>query len=1821
MDRYICIHGHFYQPPRENPWLETVELQDSAYPYHDWNERITAECYAPNAVSRMLDSEQRIINIVNNYAKISFNFGPTLLSWMEQWAPDVYRSILDADQQSQERFSGHGSAMAQVYNHVIMPLANRRDKETQIIWGLRDFEHRFGRKPEGMWLAETAVDLETLDLMAEHGIKFTVLSPYQASRVRRIGEEAWRDATGGRIDPTMAYLQRLPSGRTITLFYYDGPISRAVAFERLLTHGETFANRLLGGFADSRDWPQLVHIATDGESYGHHHPHGDMALAHALHYIETTGQARLTNYGEFLALYPPTHEVEVLENTAWSCAHGVERWRSDCGCNSGRVGWNQGWRRPLREALDWLRDAVAPCFEKKASELVKDPWAARNDYISVILDRSDESIEEFCARHVRQPLEEPQRITLLKLMELQRHAQLMYTSCGWFFDEISGVETVQIIAYAGRVIQLAAELFPQLTSLEADFLARLEQAKSNIPEHRDGKHIYEKWVKPAVVDWEEIGAHYAVSSLFETYEEKAQIFCYTAEREDFQVHQAGRAKLVAGKAKLTCNITRESEIVGFGCLHFGDHNVNGGIIKRPKEEDYQALVRDLAEAFNKADFPEIIRLFDHGFGGSTYSLKSLFRDEQRAVMKRLLSPTLAEAEAAYRRLYHDNMPTMRFLADLGVPLPQAFRLAIEFVVQTDLYWAFKDDEPDLDQVKHLLDEAQFWNIALDTAGLSYRLEKTIRRLGDRLRSQPDNIALLKVLDGLVGLARSLPFEVDLWQPQNAYFVMLHSVFADYQARAIAGDEDALVWMEHFLDLGDKLGIQVAHLKKKLVEIQSAPSVEQLVRQLFTHKRIPRATYRLQFNAHFRFADAKEIVGYLNDLGISDCYASPLWQARAGSTHGYDIVNHSRLNPELGETADFDALSEKIRKLGMGLILDTVPNHMGIGDPANEWWQDVLENGPSSPYAAYFDIEWNPANPSLENKVLLPILEDQYGKVLESGKITLAFEAGRFLFRYYHHELPVAPHTYGVILEHKLPELQEELGEDDSHYQELCSIITAISYLPLPTDLAPDKIAERHREKEVIKRRIDVLCGECPRIRQAIDDTIREFNGVPGIPESFDQLDALLDSQSYRPAYWRVATEEINYRRFFDINELAAICVERSEVFAATHQLLFQLLADQKVTGIRIDHPDGLWNPTEYFRQVQHAYVRERVLAKLKTEAAPEDFDGEIAQLLQSLHEEKGGWPLYVVAEKILSLEETLPVDWAIDGTTGYDFLNMVNGLFIDSSRAKDFSRIYHEFLGKNVDFQQLVKAAKKMTMLVTMASEINALSHRLDRLAERNRRFRDFTLNSLTFAIREVIACLRVYRTYISGPENVALRDRLFIEAAVDEAKKLNPRTAAVVFDFIRDNLLLRNIDDIRAEDRPKLVDWVMKFQQVSGPIMAKGVEDTVFYVFNRLVSLNEVGGEPDHFGISVAEFHKHNQAVRRDWPHSMLTTATHDTKRGEDVRARLNVLSEMPDEWQKALHRWRQLNADKKKVIGTDVAPDANDEYLLYQTLIGAWPTSITSSEEFADFRQRIRQYMEKAIKEAKVYTSWINPNVEYDSAVQEFVHQLLTDDDADPFRRDIEAFQARVAYFGYFNSLSQTVLKLTSPGVPDIYQGAELWDLNLVDPDNRRPVDYRIRQQMLRELTELLQQPDGSRCRLLRELVDNLPSGRIKLFVTYVLLNTRRRHADLFSSGSYEPLDCEGAKREHVCAFMRRLNDEVLIVIVPRLVFTLTGGQQIPPLGDVWQDTHVLLGADCTAASLRNIFTGLEHSLSSSKFPLADACNEFPVAVLTGKIVSNGQ
>jgi alpha-amylase/alpha-mannosidase (GH57 family) len=805
MERFICIHAHFYQPPRENPWIETVEQQESAYPYHDWNERINAECYAPNGASRILDDAGRIRQIVNNYGRISFNFGPTLLSWMQENAPETYASILQADKESRQRFSGHGSALAQGYNHMILPLANAHDKHTQVFWGVRDFEHRFGYKPEGMWLPETAVDLETLEALAACGLKFTVLAPRQAARVRRIGGRSWKDVHGGRIDPTCAYLARLPSGKPMNLFFYDGPISQAVAFEHLLNNGQDFASRLESGFSDKRDWPQLMHIATDGETYGHHRKHGDMALAYVLDSIESAPQVRLINYGEFLEKFPPAHEVQIIENTSWSCSHGVERWKSDCGCNSGRAGWRQEWRGPLRAALDYLRDCAAALFEEQASPLLRDPWEARDDYIEVILDRSPEALWVFFEKHSRRELRPEETTRALKLLEMQRHAMLMYTSCGWFFDELSGIETVQVMQYAARVVQLARETSG--TELEPEFLKRLAEARSNLPEFGDGATIYATLIRPAMVDLCKVGAHFAISAMFDGDHTVPQ-FCYDIRALDYRQVESGAARLALARARVTSHITRESRELTFAVIHLGEQVLHAGVRDAAAEGEFVELTAMTITAFSRGNFAEVLRLLDRHFGGMLYSLRSLFKDEQKRILDVILSRTLHEAEDSYHDIYEKHGPLLRFITEMGQKVPEVLRITAEFVLNRDLKHTFEVDPVDFVRVAMLMEMVKREGVQLDQAGVGYAAGNSLTRLLRRLQQNLQDRETLERANVLISLFATMPLSVDYWHAQNIYYSILNTGFPKLAGRH---DSGAQALGEAFLSLGEKLRISVPAL--------------------------------------------------------------------------------------------------------------------------------------------------------------------------------------------------------------------------------------------------------------------------------------------------------------------------------------------------------------------------------------------------------------------------------------------------------------------------------------------------------------------------------------------------------------------------------------------------------------------------------------------------------------------------------------------------------------------------------------------------------------------------------------------------------------------------------------------------------------------------------------------------------------------------------------------------------------------------------------------------------------------------------------------------
>jgi (1->4)-alpha-D-glucan 1-alpha-D-glucosylmutase len=931
-------------------------------------------------------------------------------------------------------------------------------------------------------------------------------------------------------------------------------------------------------------------------------------------------------------------------------------------------------------------------------------------------------------------------------------------------------------------------------------------------------------------------------------------------------------------------------------------------------------------------------------------------------------------------------------------------------------------------------------------------------------------------------------------------------------------------------------------------------------------RVPISTYRLQFNRRFGFKDATEIIPYLQKLGISDIYSSPFFRSRPDSDHGYDVSNHNELNPPIGTRNDFDAMVAALRERGMGQIADFVPNHMGIIDPQNEWWMDVLENGASSRFAQFFDIDWDPLKEALRNKVLLPVLGDQYGRVLERGEFHLRFEEGAFYLTYFDWVFPLNPRTYHFLLRIALEKLSQYSDED--MYLDLESILTALEYLPPRTHIDDEKIRERAREKEVIKRRILRLCRECPQVGEAIELAIRQIEGHVGQAHSFDKLDQLLDAQAYRLSYWKVAAEEINYRRFFDVNELAAIRVENPVVFDTIHKFLFELLEARSITGLRIDHVDGLRDPRQYLASLQRRYS--------------ELVDGDSAE---------PGRGLYLIVEKIFAEDEKLRSDWPVYGTTGYDFTADITQLLVDSSHGEKFSKIYRDFIERYVHFDSLIYEKKKLVMDVSLASDIESLGHMLSDVSERDRLHRDFTLDSLRTVVRESIACFPVYRTYISAEAGVSEADRQVILRAVRAAKRRNAAIDTSIFDFLRDILLLEKFDDYSdTEARQLRLEFVLKFQQCTGPIMAKGLEDTAFYIFNRLAALNEVGGSPQQFGLSLERFHEKNRARLADQPGTLLASTTHDTKRSEDTRARMAVLSELPDEWQKWIHEWRSLNSSWKSSIEGDSAPSANEEYLVYQTLLGTWPFSTEEVNEV--YVERIQRYMLKAIKEAKVNSSWIQPNEDWEAAVKKFIAGILGPDHG--FRTKFEPATTKIAWHGMLNSLAQTILKFTLPGVPDIYQGNELWDFSLVDPDNRRPVDFTLRAQLLEEV----QKENAD------DLFKNWKDGRIKMLITSRLLHLRRMAPALFESGGYYSLYAQGELSDCCVAFSREMDSKMILVIVPRFSARLATAES----GFDWKETELLI--DRTLPPMIDQLTGRTLKPGSDTLSLK-SLNTFPYAV----------
>lgn len=959
--------------------------------------------------------------------------------------------------------------------------------------------------------------------------------------------------------------------------------------------------------------------------------------------------------------------------------------------------------------------------------------------------------------------------------------------------------------------------------------------------------------------------------------------------------------------------------------------------------------------------------------------------------------------------------------------------------------------------------------------------------------------------------------------------------------------------------------------------------------------VPVATYRLQFNRDFTFSEATRLVAYLHSLGISHCYASPYLKARPGSSHGYDIIDHTALNPEIGNEAEFERFVAALHQHDMGQILDVVPNHMGVMGSDNQWWLDVLENGQASPYAEYFDIDWHPIKEELRGKVLLPVLGAPYGTILEGGELQLHFasEQGELSAFYHEHRFPVDPSTYPDILGAHHERLEQRLGSEDPAVTELQSIITAFSHLPPRTATEVAAREERLREKEVCKRRLTQLCHRVPAVAEFIAVNVAFFGGRSGEPRSFEPLHRLLERQAYRLAHWQVAADEINYRRFFDVNDLAALRMEKPEVFEATHCRILEWIAAGKVDGLRIDHPDGLYDPLGYCRALAE---------RLRAEAS--------ASPVKGADEETP--PRYLVVEKILAGHEHLPEDWPVCGTTGYEFAQAVNGLFVYAPAEQAFERIYRRFIGEHVDFDELVYRCKKLIIRVHLSSELTMLANLLDRIAQANWRTRDYTLNGLRDALTEIVACFPVYRTYV-GEDRVSDEDRRYVDWAVAWAKRRSRATSAGIFDFLRELLLLEGLQSRSDGGREPALEFALKLQQYTAPIMAKALEDTAFYNYNRLVSLNEVGGDPRRFGVSVAAFHHFNQERSRRWPHALLATSTHDNKRSEDVRTRIDVLTELADAWRGRLTRWRRMNRTKVRMIEEATAPSCNDQYLFYQTLVGAWPLTLSSEAQLAEFRARIEAYLLKAVREAKVQSSWLNPNTAYEEAVVRFIRSLLGSLEDNPFLSDFRAFIGPIIRFGLYNSLSQTLLKLTAPGVPDLYQGSELWDFSLVDPDNRRPVDYQLRERLLTQIGGI-GGGSGDVATQLHDLLEHLQDGRLKLYLIQRSLMLRARRRLLFQNGDYRALAAVGKRSEHVCAFARQHEDALAVVAAGRWFVRLVGGTDVLPTGEhAWADTWVEApeaGNYLNVLTEERIVAG--HGPDGPRFAASELFQCLPVALL---------
>jgi (1->4)-alpha-D-glucan 1-alpha-D-glucosylmutase len=980
------------------------------------------------------------------------------------------------------------------------------------------------------------------------------------------------------------------------------------------------------------------------------------------------------------------------------------------------------------------------------------------------------------------------------------------------------------------------------------------------------------------------------------------------------------------------------------------------------------------------------------------------------------------------------------------------------------------------------------------------------------------------------------------------------------------------------------------------------------RVVHSDARAPISTYRVQMHSAFTFADAEQILPYLEQLGISDLYSSPIFEARSGSQHGYDVTRHDRLNPELGGTEGFNRLSAALRSAAMGLLLDIVPNHMGVGNDS-VWWQDVLENGRASEYATFFDIDWDPLKPDMRGKLLLPILGKQYGEELEGKNIQVAFEDGHVRIHYYDHSFPVAPRTIP-------PLFPEEDDAKDGVPQSLRDLLKELAHIP-PHDTSDPNLAAQRREqlKELMPRLRKALLS--PELQPILQRVVDRVNGVEGDPKSFDLLHALLEAQPYRLAYWRVSSEEINYRRFFDVNDLAGLRMEDPAAFAQTHFLVRKLLAKQQVTGLRIDHCDGMFNPRQYLIRLQLLYVASQCSGEdPKEPRAANGIELEIRDALRHYDWARSEGPLYTVVEKILEPREALPREWPVRGTTGYDFLHLANHVFIQPQNESRFTALYAKILGREVDPDELIYQCKLRVMQSALSSEVYVLTNLLNQLATGDRRARDFTESILEAVIRETIACFPVYRTYIDDRGQYTDRDIAFIAQAIWRAKYRNPEIDGSAFDFLQNTLLLGDRNDEKHRAR---LYFALKFQQLTGPVMAKGVEDTAFYVYTRFLSSNEVGSSLKAFGISTDLFHASNQDRVQISPDSMLATSTHDTKRSEDVRNRLNVLSEMPTQWSSLVRRWIRMNArHKQKLADGRIAPDANEEYLIYQAIVGAWPWQMETVDDRSQFLERIKQYCAKAFSEAKVNLSWTNPNPAYLEAVNAFLTSILMPQGRARETRFVDmlkAFLPTVQLFGAVNSLSQLVLKITSPGVPDFYQGTDLWDLSLVDPDNRRPVDYAHRAQLLQALRQQSDR-DGAAA-VCADVLRALPDGRIKLWTMHRALTTRRELHPVFRHGEYIPLNIELEKNQNALAYLRqdRTTKQSVVVVAPRFACSLAQAKPNLPLGDIWGKALLSL-PDQTPMNFLNTFTGKElQADESGRLKLRDILADFPVAILASK------